>query len=80
MARVDPMKLLAGGASSDEYDHEVSQLAPRVSRATSRTEVEAAVSAVFDAAFGAGSVPSAARHQLVVGLLPLSSIEPSDAV
>ena len=41
VAQVDPMALLAGGAPSDEYDHAVSQLAPRVLRAASRAEVEA---------------------------------------
>ena len=79
VAQVDPMALVAGGAPSDEYDHAVSQLAPRVLRAASRAEVEAAVVSVFTEAFGSGSVPSAAINLLVEGILPLTTSASRDA-
>ncbi len=80
VAQVDPMTFLAGGAPSDEYNQEVSQLAPRVLRAASRAEVEAAVVSVFTEAFGSGSVSPATIHLLVEGLLPLTTSEARDAV
>jgi CspA family cold shock protein len=79
IGKVDPMNLLADGAPSDEYDHVVSQLAPRVWHATSRAEVEVAVVGVFDEAFGLGSVPSAAISLLVEGLMPLTATNSIDA-
>lgn len=79
VAQVDPMGLLAGGAPSDEYDREVSQLAPRVLRAASRADVEAAVTHVFTDAFGSGSVRPSAIALLVEGLLPWTNNQSPDA-
>lgn len=79
VARVDPMGLLAGGAPSDEYGREVALLAPRVLRAASRSDVEAAVTHVFTDAFGSGSVRHSAIASLVEGLLPLTNNQSPDA-
>jgi cold shock protein len=79
VSQVDPMGLLAGGSPPDEYSAEVSQLAPRVSRAASREDTAAAVSEVFTEAFGPSSVPIAKLERLVDRLWSLVDRESSDA-
>jgi len=53
----DPYALLAGGAPTDEFDHQVAQLVARSRGVQSPADATRAVSEVFSESFGATDFP-----------------------
>ena len=66
--QADPYGLVAGGAPTDEYSGEVTEIANRLrglGRPATKREIQTAVFAVFEHSFGTGAVGTIEDHDQV---------------